>query len=87
MTERHKFVVIVDDDDAVKDSLQVVLEAAGYATKAYASGPDLLAAIDDSVTGCVLLDAKMPHMSGLNNAETPSNCSAGFTRDYDYRWQ
>jgi two-component system response regulator FixJ len=65
MTERRKLVIIVDDDDAVRDSLEVVLQAAGYAIEAYASGPDLLAAIDDRVTACVLLDAKMPHMSGL----------------------
>jgi two-component system response regulator FixJ len=58
-------VCIVDDDEAVRDSLQVLLESMGYAVRAFESG---VAFLEDCATleaGCVLLDVRMPQMSGL----------------------
>jgi two-component system response regulator FixJ len=57
-------IVIVDDDEAVRDSLTILLETEGYAVRAHASGPELLVAgLPD--TGCLLLDVRMPEMDGL----------------------
>lgn len=68
MTQDHT-VFIVDDDEAVRDSLEILLEASGYATESYASGPDILAACESAGNGCVLLDVRMPGMSGLEVQE------------------
>ncbi len=56
-------VIVVDDDDAVRDSLQVLLETAGYQVRGHASGAALLA--DVPAAGCILLDIRMPEMDGI----------------------
>jgi two-component system response regulator FixJ len=58
-------VVIVDDDEAIRDSLSVLLETRGFAVQTYASGPDVLGAHQPSWQGCLLLDVRMPGMDGL----------------------
>lgn len=58
-------VCIVDDDEAVRDSLQVLLETMGYDVKAYESGVAFLENCAALEAGCVLLDVRMPGMSGL----------------------
>lgn len=65
MAQHGNLVLIVDDNDTVRESLQVVLDVAGYATQAYVSGSDLLAAIDHQSECCILLDSLMPGMNGL----------------------
>lgn len=59
-------VFIIDDDEAVRDSLDVLLEAAGYSTLTFASGPAFLEACPSDASGCVLLDVRMPVMNGLD---------------------
>jgi two-component system, LuxR family, response regulator FixJ len=58
-------VHVIDDDDAVRDSLAVVLEAAGLTVSAYASAAAFLDQIDMAPSGCVVTDVQMPEMSGL----------------------
>jgi FixJ family two-component response regulator len=58
-------VHIVDDDDAVRKSLQLLFRTVGIDAVAHASGDDFLDQFDDSVEGCILLDIRMPGMSGL----------------------
>jgi two-component system, LuxR family, response regulator FixJ len=58
-------VFIVDDDDAVRDSLQALLEAKGYAAEAFASAETFLAAYRPGQGGCALIDLRMPGMDGL----------------------
>jgi two-component system response regulator FixJ len=58
-------VVIVDDDEAIRDSLSVLLETRGFAVQTYASGPEVLAAHESTWRGCLLLDVRMPAMDGL----------------------
>src|SRR5262249_9068732 len=58
-------VLVVDDDPAVRNSLKFSLEIEGFAVRAYASGRELL---DDPCLpdrGCLIIDRKMPGMSGL----------------------
>jgi len=62
---RGKGVVhIVDDDPRLRRSLQRMLESAGYATAVYASGPAVIKALA-VLSGCMLLDLRMPEMDGL----------------------
>jgi FixJ family two-component response regulator len=59
-------VHIVDDDEAVRDSLTTLLEAGGHDVRAYASGEAFLDAGNAPWAGCVLLDVAMPGMSGID---------------------
>ncbi len=56
---------IVDDDEAVRDSLQILLEAHGYGVRGYAGGADFLAAFQPGLRCCLVLDINMPGMSGI----------------------
>lgn len=58
-------VYIVEDDDAVRDSLQMVLESVGYATRAFSSATEFLDHYDSALSGCIVLDIRMPGMSGM----------------------
>ncbi|MCR6643740.1 MAG: response regulator FixJ [Terricaulis sp.] len=57
-------VHIVDDDEAMRDSLSFLLGAEGVATQAYESAAALLDG-GDLASGCILTDIRMPGMSGL----------------------
>lgn len=63
MTEQR--VYIVDDDEPMRDSLQWLLESQGFAVTAFASAEDFLAACREGMAGCIVLDVRMPGMSGL----------------------
>jgi two-component system response regulator FixJ len=56
---------IVDDDDDVRESAALLLEASGYSVTPYASGVEFLEKLDATVPACVLLDIHMPQMDGL----------------------
>lgn len=58
-------VHVVDDDEAVRDSLALLLETAGFSVRTYASAPALLKALANQATGCVLTDVRMPELDGL----------------------
>ena len=62
----NKTVFIVDDDAAVRDSLALLLSLRGYSTAIFSSAEDLLRVIDPLWRGCVVVDIKMPGMSGLD---------------------
>jgi two-component system response regulator TtrR len=62
-------VFIVDDDEAVRDSLRWLLEANGYRVRAYDSAEAFLAAYDAAVVGVLIVDVRMPGMSGLELQE------------------
>jgi FixJ family two-component response regulator len=63
MTEQC--VYIVDDDEAMRDSLQWLIESQGLAVRTFAAAEDFLAACGDAMAGCIVLDVRMPGMSGL----------------------
>ncbi len=63
MTDQR--VYIVDDDEAMRDSLAWLLESQGFTVTAYSSAEDFLAACRDGMAGCIVLDVRMPGMSGL----------------------
>ncbi len=58
-------VFIVDDDEAVRESLKWMIESEGYTTETYASADDFLVSFDKSRPGCMLLDIRMPGRNGL----------------------
>ena len=71
-----ELVLIVEDDDAARGSLQALLETAGYRTAAFASGIDFLASLESVSGSCVVLDIKMPEMDGLEVQRRLNNSGA-----------
>jgi FixJ family two-component response regulator len=59
------WVYVVDDDEAVRDSLRWLLEANGFKVKAFASAEDFLVGAATEAPGCLVLDVRMPGMSGF----------------------
>ncbi|WP_341916869.1 response regulator transcription factor [Hydrocarboniphaga effusa] len=58
-------VFIVDDDASVRDSTALYLSLKGFQTQLFACGEDFLSAMPDEPVGCVLLDLRMPGLSGI----------------------
>lgn len=62
-------VFVVDDDEAVRNSLAEVGQVMGLPVECYASAVEFLAQYDASRPGCLVVDIKMPEMSGLELQE------------------
>jgi RNA polymerase sigma factor (sigma-70 family) len=56
---------VVDDDEAMRDSLRWLLESAGYRVASFASAERFLSALRPGDTSCLVLDVRMPGFSGL----------------------
>lgn len=67
MTERQEpTVYLVDDDDAVREALALLLGTVGLSVKPFADGLAFQGGLDAEDVGCLLLDIRMPHLSGLH---------------------
>lgn len=65
MPTRSGPVLVVDDDDAVRDSLKFVLRLEGLDVRLYKNGAELLSEATLPRTGCLVVDYWMPGMDGL----------------------
>ncbi len=59
-------VYLVDDDPAVRESVAELLRAHGLTVQTYSDAGTFLAELDAGATGCVVLDVRMPELSGLD---------------------
>jgi len=59
-------VHVIDDDDALRDSLSFLLGTARIEVKAYESAEAFLSALPSVTSGCIITDVRMPHMSGID---------------------
>ena len=66
---RAATVFVVDDDDALRESLVLMLESRGFQVQAFASGQAFLQGTTADAAGCLVLDMRMPEMSGLELQE------------------
>jgi len=66
MNHSETTVFVVDDDQAMRTSLQWLIESTGMSVETYASADDFLANHVPGRAGCLLLDVRMPGMSGLD---------------------
>jgi len=64
MTTEPNTVHVIDDDDAVRDSVAFLLETEGLSVVTYASAPAFLAKADHA-SGCIVADVRMPEMDGM----------------------
>jgi FixJ family two-component response regulator len=65
MADQAPIVYVVDDDEAVRESLGLLLESVDQASKGFASATDFLDSYDDGMAGCIVLDIRMPGMNGM----------------------
>ena len=66
MINAGPFVFVVDDDDSVRRSLGRLLKAAGFNVKTFDSAENFLDSYRNDVMACLVLDVRMPKMSGLD---------------------
>jgi len=59
-------VFLVDDDQGMRDSLTLILDLAGYRVRSFASPQSFLDVFSPEDHGCLLLDQRMPEMTGLD---------------------
>ncbi|HKQ14343.1 MAG TPA: response regulator transcription factor [Steroidobacteraceae bacterium] len=64
-TKRKPVVYIVDDDDGMRRALTVLMTTVGYQPAAFARPAEFLEKYDPNRAGCLVLDVRMPEMSGL----------------------
>jgi two-component system response regulator FixJ len=58
-------VFVVDDDDAARDSLLMLLKSDGLPVRGFASAHEFLATFDPAARGCIITDLRMPSMDGI----------------------
>src|ERR1700692_5023692 len=58
-------VYVVDDDDGMRRALDTLLSTVGYKTAVFSRPTDFLASFKPDSPGCLVLDIRMPDMSGL----------------------
>jgi two-component system response regulator FixJ len=65
MGREDKLIYIVDDDDAVRDSLSLLLESAGHQVETFEAAAEALESCRARLPACVITDVRMPEMDGL----------------------
>jgi FixJ family two-component response regulator len=63
---KHPVVMVVDDDSGVRNAMRSLLKSVGLNASLFASAQEFLAAYDPNQPGCLLLDIRMPGMSGMD---------------------
>lgn len=66
MAQQGPTVFVVDDDEAVRRALKLLIMSAGMQVETFACAEEFLAAYDPDRPGCMILDVRMPGMSGLH---------------------
>jgi FixJ family two-component response regulator len=59
------FIAIVDDDEPLREALGSVMKAAGFLARTFASAEEFLACDDCDEAACLVLDVRLPGMSGI----------------------
>jgi FixJ family two-component response regulator len=60
-----RLIAVIDDDEAMQDSLRDLMETAGLVTRCFGSAEEFLESDLHRKAGCLILDIRMPTMSGL----------------------
>ena len=65
MNQHNPFVCIIDDEPLIRESLRDLLRSAGLKVQTFASAQEFLTSQPSETPGCLLLDVRMPGISGL----------------------
>ena len=63
--DSEQIVSVVDDDEGVREGIGLLLETIGQPSELFGSATEFLEAYDPQKGGCLVLDIRMPRMSGL----------------------
>ena len=59
-------IYVIDDDDAVRQSLEFLLRTAGFTVRSFESAKAFLEIMPQPRSGCIITDVRMPHISGID---------------------
>jgi FixJ family two-component response regulator len=65
MSEAKPIVFVVDDDPSMRRSLESLLSSVGHQVRLFPSAPEFMQAVRGDAPGCLILDVRLPGMSGL----------------------
>ena len=65
-TPNRDLITVVDDDAAMRESTCLLIRAFGFEAEAFASAQEFLASAERNRTACLILDVRLPGMSGLD---------------------
>jgi len=66
MKEAEPTLFVIDDDESIREALKDLLESVGLRVETFASAPEFLQSRLSDVPGCLILDVRMPGLSGLD---------------------
>jgi FixJ family two-component response regulator len=66
MTETDSTVFVVDDDESIREALEGLIRSVGLSVETFASAPEFLQSRGSDVPGCLVLDVRLPGLSGLD---------------------
>jgi FixJ family two-component response regulator len=66
MKEAEPTVFVIDDDESIREALKDLLESVGLRVETFASAPEFLQSRRSDVPGCLVLDVRLPGLSGLD---------------------
>jgi two-component system response regulator FixJ len=75
-TKQKATIYIVDDDDGMRKALTLLMTTVGYAPVSFARPSEFLAKYDPAQPGCLVLDVRMPEMSGLEVQQQLNRCGS-----------
>lgn len=73
MTDHSPLIYLIDDDQAVRQGLSLLIRTVGLGVETFAEPEAFLAAYDKESIGCIVLDIRMPGMSGIEVLENLSS--------------
>ena len=76
MSGNRPVVFVVDDDPSVRRALKRSLRSMGFEVKTFASGEEFLDFSHEGLRGCLVLDVRMPGLTGLDLQEQLAECGA-----------
>jgi two-component system response regulator FixJ len=62
--KKDKYIFVIDDDQSARSGIARLLRVAGHAVREFVSAREFLEHLKDEVAGCMVLDIRMPGMSG-----------------------
>ena len=73
---KTRIIAIVDDDEPLREALGSVMKAAGFSPRTFASAEEFLACDDCGDTACLVLDVRLPGISGIELQKQLSNTNS-----------
>ena len=73
MREAEPVVFVIDDDEMIRDGIQSLIRSVGFRVKTFASAQDFMRAKREDAPACLVLDVRMPGLSGLDLQREMSN--------------